>query len=92
MADEAQQDGKVDGDENSVADKPPQDPLIVKDDIFYRISKDDESGVTEFLTKDKKLVNSLDEHGMTPLQHAAYKGNKSMCQMLFDYVRLRSNY
>ncbi|OXA52472.1 ankyrin repeat and MYND domain-containing protein 2 [Folsomia candida] len=85
MADEAQQDGKVDGDENSVADKPPQDPLIVKDDIFYRISKDDESGVTEFLTKDKKLVNSLDEHGMTPLQHAAYKGNKSMCQMLFDY-------
>lgn len=31
-------------------------------------------------------VNIVDENLMTPLQHAAYKGNKEMVQMLLDYV------
>lgn len=28
----------------------------------------------------------FDEHGMTPLQHAAYKGNKEIVQLLLDQV------
>ncbi|XP_044268785.1 ankyrin repeat and MYND domain-containing protein 2 [Tribolium madens] len=34
---------------------------------------------------DRPDVNILDENAMTPLQHAAYKGNKDMVQMLLDY-------
>jgi len=29
-------------------------------------------------------VNEVDEHGMTPLEHAAYRGNRDMCQLLLD--------
>lgn len=28
----------------------------------------------------------FDDHGMTPLQHAAYKGNKEIVQFLLDQV------
>lgn len=40
----------------------------------------------------KVLLNNFqgdvfDEHGMTPLQHAAYKGNKEIVQLLLDQVR-----
>ncbi|KAK1173162.1 ankyrin repeat and MYND domain-containing protein 2-like [Acipenser oxyrinchus oxyrinchus] len=30
-------------------------------------------------------VNSLDEHGMTPLMHAAYKGKEDMCKLLLQH-------
>ncbi len=57
------------GGDTELGKKEEQPPPIVKDDIFYRISKDNEPGVLDLLTKDKNLVNILDEHGMTPLQH-----------------------
>lgn len=36
---------------------------------------------------EKPNVNVVDENLMTPLQHAAYKGNKDMVQILLDHVR-----
>jgi hypothetical protein len=60
----------------------PVDP----DDIFGQIGRDDVTNVQKILRKNKDVVNTLDEHGMTPLQHSAYKGNKELCQILFDYV------
>ncbi|XP_030059588.1 ankyrin repeat and MYND domain-containing protein 2-like [Microcaecilia unicolor] len=30
-------------------------------------------------------VNCLDEHGMTPLMHAAYKGKASLCRLLLQH-------
>ncbi|XP_041104892.1 ankyrin repeat and MYND domain-containing protein 2-like [Polyodon spathula] len=30
-------------------------------------------------------VNCLDEHGMTPLMHAAYKGKEDMCKLLLQH-------
>lgn len=33
-----------------------------------------------------KNVNIVDENSMTPLQHAAYKGNKDLVQALLDQV------
>jgi len=62
--------------------KPKADP----DDIFGQIGEDNVTGVHNILRKNKEVVNSYDDHGMTPLQHAAYKGNKELCQILLDYV------
>ena len=64
-----------------------EEVAVKKDDIFSRVSADNAAGVLELLNEDKERVNNVDEHGMTPLQHAAYKGNKAMCQILLDYVR-----
>ncbi|KAJ8964566.1 hypothetical protein NQ314_004870 [Rhamnusium bicolor] len=36
------------------------------------------------LLSEKKTVNIIDENSMTPLQHAAYKGNKEIVQILLD--------
>ncbi|CAG7828652.1 unnamed protein product [Allacma fusca] len=52
--------------------------------IFTLISKDDVQGVTEILRTGSVNVDIVDEHGMTPLQHAAYRGNETMCRMLLD--------
>jgi ankyrin repeat protein len=36
-------------------------------------------------------VDIYDENGMTPLQHAAYKGNKEIVQMLLDQVSVEDS-
>lgn len=54
--------------------------------IFDSIAKNDVIELKKLLHNFKGDV--LDEHGMTPLQHAAYKGNKEIAQMLLDQVRI----
>lgn len=52
--------------------------------IFDRISKNEVSELKLVLGQFKASVDFVDENGMTPLQHAAYKGNKEAVQMLLD--------
>ncbi|CAH0555427.1 unnamed protein product [Brassicogethes aeneus] len=51
--------------------------------IFKAIEKNDCVLLKTLLT-DQKNVNIVDENSMTPLQHAAYKGNAEIVQMLLD--------
>ncbi|XP_055606813.1 ankyrin repeat and MYND domain-containing protein 2 [Uranotaenia lowii] len=53
-------------------------------EIFDRISKNEISELKMVLAQFKQSVDFVDENGMTPLQHAAYKGNKDAVQMLLD--------
>jgi ankyrin repeat protein len=56
----------------------------VEKDIFAKISSNDINGLKNVLLQHKMKVDIYDENGMTPLQHAAYKGNKEIVQMLID--------
>lgn len=57
-------------------------------DIFDKITKNDVSGLKTQLAQLKGSVDFVDENGMTPLQHACYKGNKDAVQLLLDQVRI----
>lgn len=52
--------------------------------IFNRIAKNENSELRLLLSQYKSNVDFVDENGMTPLQHAAYKGNKEVVQLLLD--------
>ncbi|XP_058463187.1 ankyrin repeat and MYND domain-containing protein 2 [Malaya genurostris] len=52
--------------------------------IFDCISKNEISELKLALAQFKQSVDYVDENGMTPLQHAAYKGNKEAVQLLLD--------
>ncbi|XP_050074788.1 ankyrin repeat and MYND domain-containing protein 2 [Anopheles maculipalpis] len=52
--------------------------------IFNRIAKNENSELRLLLSQFKSCVDFVDENGMTPLQHAAYKGNKEAVQLLLD--------
>lgn len=56
------------------------------DQVFEKISKNDIEGLRTLLADLRDKPDFHDEHGMSPLQHAAYKGNKQICQMLIDQV------
>ncbi|KAJ9576501.1 hypothetical protein L9F63_025605, partial [Diploptera punctata] len=56
----------------------------VEKDIYDKIAKNDVNGLKNILLQHKMNVDIYDENGMTPLQHAAYKGNKEIVQMLLD--------
>lgn len=62
--------------ENVVADKT----------IFDAIAQNDLAEFKNILAQHKGNVDFFDENGMTALQHAAYKGNKDMVQLLLDRV------
>lgn len=53
--------------------------------IFQAIDKNDVT-LLKAAMLDKNDVNILNENSITPLQHAAYKGNKEMVQILLDQV------
>ena len=53
--------------------------------LFKAIDENDTTKMKNVLVE-KTNVNILDETLMTPLQHASYKGNKDMVQMLLDHV------
>lgn len=53
--------------------------------LFEAIEKNDVLLLKTLLTEIKN-VNIVDENSMTPLQHAAYKGNKEIVQLLLDQV------
>ncbi|KAL9698920.1 hypothetical protein quinque_002361 [Culex quinquefasciatus] len=65
-----------------------QKPKVVltadQQQIFDRISKNEVSELKLVLGQFKQSVDFVDENGMTPLQHAAYKGNKDAVQLLLD--------
>lgn len=54
-------------------------------EIFTFITNNDMDNVKKVLSEQKLQGDLYDEHGMTPLQHAAYKGNKQICQLLLDH-------
>lgn len=54
--------------------------------IFDAIAKNDFAEFKSLLAQHKGSVDFFDENGMTALQHAAYKGNKDMVQLLLDRV------
>ncbi len=58
----------------------------VQKDIFDKISKSDVGGLKFLLSQLTGTVDFVDENGMTPLQHACYKGNVESVQMLLDQV------
>lgn len=54
--------------------------------IFDTIAQNDLGDFKNILAQHNGPVNFFDENGMTALQHAAYKGNKDMVQLLLDRV------
>ncbi|GBP60525.1 Ankyrin repeat and MYND domain-containing protein 2 [Eumeta japonica] len=52
--------------------------------LFDAISKNELTDFSNLLSQYKGSVDFFDENGMTTLQHAAYKGNKDMVQLLLD--------
>lgn len=59
----------------------------IQKDIFDKITKNDVGGLKFLLSQLTSTVDFVDENGMTPLQHACYKGNVETVQMLLDQVR-----
>lgn len=55
-------------------------------EIFDKINKNEVSEIKTLLSMNKIKVDFVDENGMSPLQHACYKGNKEIVQMLLDQV------
>lgn len=58
----------------------------VEKTIFDAIAQGDLDLFRNILAQHKSNVDFFDENGMTALQHAAYKGNKDMVQLLLDRV------
>ncbi|XP_075220966.1 ankyrin repeat and MYND domain-containing protein 2 [Lycorma delicatula] len=57
----------------------------VEKKVFEYVSSNDINGLKTLFAQNKIRPDIFDEHGMTPLQHAAYKGNKEIAQMLLDH-------
>ena len=55
-------------------------------DLFDLISNDDLEAAKAMLAAGQIKVNDVDDHGMSALQHASFKGLPKMCQMLLDQV------
>nr|CAG4651824.1 EOG090X06BA [Triops cancriformis] len=52
--------------------------------VIEKINAKDLNGVSALVKEHGLKPDIVDEHGMTPLQHAAYKGQLEMCQLLLD--------
>nr|SVE73559.1 EOG090X06BA [Daphnia atkinsoni] len=61
-------------------------PKLVELEIhsLERINNNDTTGLQELVKCQEVGIDSEDEHGMTLLQHAAFKGRKDICQLLLD--------
>ncbi|XP_011647090.1 ankyrin repeat and MYND domain-containing protein 2 [Pogonomyrmex barbatus] len=53
-------------------------------EVFERISKNEVCELKTLLAQEKIKMDFVDENGMSPLQHACYKGNKEIVQLLLD--------
>lgn len=76
-------------DVNKVVGSASTTKVIATDDqkqIFEMVTKNDIVGLQMLLQKIGAGADVYDENGMTPLQHAAYKGHKEMVQLLLDQV------
>jgi ankyrin repeat protein len=69
-----------------------EEVLEVEKDIFAKIANNDINGLKNILLQQKLKADICDENGMTPLQHAAYKGNKEIVQMLLDQASVNVHY
>ncbi|XP_033830768.1 ankyrin repeat and MYND domain-containing protein 2-like [Periophthalmus magnuspinnatus] len=49
------------------------------------ITAGDVQEVAQLLASNEVRINCLDENGMTPLMHAAYKGKADMCRLLLQH-------
>lgn len=58
----------------------------VKKEIFEKINNNKPEDLKAILAVNKIKVDFVDENLMSPLQHACYKGNKEIVQMLLDHV------
>jgi ankyrin repeat and MYND domain-containing protein 2 len=54
--------------------------------IFDKIAKNEILELRTLLAQLKSSVDFIDDNGMTPLQHACYKGSKDGVQLLLDQV------
>lgn len=55
-------------------------------EVFKTIFVNDFEGLQKIYAKHDLGTDILDDHGMTPLQHAAYKGNEQIVRWLLDRV------
>ncbi|XP_025206493.1 ankyrin repeat and MYND domain-containing protein 2 isoform X1 [Melanaphis sacchari] len=53
-------------------------------EVFQAIFVNDFDGLQKIYAKHNLSTDILDEHGMTPLQHAAYKGNEQIVRWLLN--------
>lgn len=53
-------------------------------ELFKHVSECNISEVKQLINDFKVSVNCYDDQGMTPLQHAAFKGNYEICKLLLD--------
>lgn len=60
--------------------------MDVQKELIEHILKNNVSRVKEILLAHNFKPDDCDENGMTPLQHAAFKGNKDIVQLLLDQV------
>lgn len=56
----------------------------VESKVFELITNNDLYGLKNHLSLNKIKIDILDEHGMTPLTHACFKGNYEISQYLLD--------
>ncbi|XP_054001583.1 ankyrin repeat and MYND domain-containing protein 2 [Hylaeus anthracinus] len=61
-----------------------EDLIDVQKKIFEKIAKNEVSELKTILAANKIKMDFVDNNSMSPLQHACYKGNKEIVQMLLD--------
>ncbi|XP_072174338.1 ankyrin repeat and MYND domain-containing protein 2-like [Diadema setosum] len=59
--------------------------MEAKKELFERIQAGDTEMVRQLIGSSNVSVNCVDDHGMTPLQNAAFKGNFPMCELLLAH-------
>nr|CAG4638450.1 EOG090X06BA [Cyclestheria hislopi] len=52
--------------------------------LIEKITANDATGLQELIKIYNVKIDTEDDHGMTLLQHAAFKGKRDMCQLLLD--------
>lgn len=61
----------------------------VQKQIFDAIAKNEIGELKTLLAQLQGTADFVDENGMTPLQHACYKGNTELVQHLLDQVSVK---
>ena len=56
--------------------------------VIEKIVANDAVGLQELIKIHNIKISAEDDHGMTMLQHAAFKGKREICQLLIDLVNL----
>lgn len=62
------------------------DISIFQKNVFDAITKKNIGELKKYLAQFNGTVDFVDENGMTPLQHACYKGDADFVRILLDQV------